>query len=203
MTLRFYYHPRSTFSRRVHIALLEKQIPFEPIEVDLAAGAHREPGYLSLNPYGRVPAIVDDGFTLYESAAILSYLEATRPTPPLIPADPAGRALVDMHLRLCDGQMARPTSLVIFPKRFLPESRWDVAAMSKARAEVEKHLGIVETQLADSDYLVRGALSLADICYIPSLHFLPLMEISAPPRVAAWRERLLNRPSSLATVPAL
>jgi len=203
MTLRFYYHPRSTFSRRVHITLLEKQIPFEPIEVDLAARAHREPGYLSLNPYGRVPVIVDDGFTLYESAAILTYLENTRPTPPLVPADPRGRALVDMHMRLCDAQMARPTSTIIFPKRFLPETRWDVAAMSKARADLEKHLGIVETQLADSDYLVRGGLSLADICYIPSLHFLPLMEIAPAPRVAAWRERLLNRPSALASVPVL
>lgn len=98
--LRLYHHPRSTFSRRVRILLLEKQVEHEPIEVEMAARAHRAMNYLALNPYGRVPTIDDNGVVLYESAAILQYLEATRPTPALVPADAAGRALVDMHLRL-------------------------------------------------------------------------------------------------------
>ncbi len=56
----------------------------------------------SLNPYGRVPTLEEDGFVLFESTAILNYLEATRPTPPLVPADTRNRALVDMHMKLCD-----------------------------------------------------------------------------------------------------
>jgi glutathione S-transferase len=200
--LRLYFHPASTYARRVRIALLEKGVEFEPVVLDMAARAHRAPDYLAVNPYGRVPAIDEDGFILYESSAILQYLEATRPRPPLAPADARGRALVDMHLRLCDLQMARPTGTIIFPKRFLPEPRWDRTAMAQAKAEIEKHLAIVERTLADRPYLVGDAYTLADVAYTPFLQFLPLMEIEAPPGVEAWRSRLLERPSALATVPA-
>jgi glutathione S-transferase len=72
----------------------------------MAARRHREQPYLSLNPYGRVPTLEEDGFVLFESTAILNYLEAMRPTPPLVPADVRGRALVDMHKKLCCCQLA-------------------------------------------------------------------------------------------------
>jgi len=201
--LRLYHHPRSTFGRRVRIALLEKKIEHESIELDMAARAHKAPEYLALNPYGRVPTIDDDGFVLYESAAILLYLEATRPPPPLMPSDAKGRALVDMHLRLCDGQLGRHVGAILFPKRFLPKEKWDAPAMAQAKTEIEKHLAIVEATLGNREYLVRDAFTLADIAYIPFLHFLALMEIEPGPRIAAWRSRLLARPSALATVPAV
>jgi len=199
--LRLYFHPASTYARRVRIALLEKDIDFEPVILDMAARAHRAPEYLALNPYGRVPTIDDDGFVLYESAAILQYLEATHPAPALLPADARGRARVDMHLRLCDLQMARPTGIIIFPKRFLSQERWDRAAMAQAKADIEKHLAIVEQTLGDRSFLVGDAYTLADVSYTPFLQFLPLMEIEPPPRVAAWRRRLLERPSAIATAP--
>jgi glutathione S-transferase len=69
--LTVYYHPLSTFSQRVRIALLEKSIPAELAEIDLPARAQFRPEYLSKNPYGRVPAIEEDGWVLYESTAIL------------------------------------------------------------------------------------------------------------------------------------
>ena len=199
--LRLYHHPFSTYGRRVRVALLEKRIEHQSVVIDLANRAHRTPEYLALNPYGRVPTIEDDGFVLYESAAILQYLEATRPKPALAPADAKGRALVDMHLRLCDLQMARPTGVIIFPKRFLPKEKWDAAAIAQAKTEIEKHLAIVEATLGNRDYLVGDAFTLADIAYLPFLQFLPLMEIEPGPHVAAWRTRLLARPSAQATVP--
>src|SRR5580765_8740837 len=122
--LRLYHHSRSTFARRVRIVLLEKKIEYEAIELDMMNRAHRAPEYLALNPYGRVPTIDDDGFVLYESAAIVQYLEATRPVPPLTPSSAKGRALVDMHLRLCDGQLGRYAGAILFPKRFLPKEKW-------------------------------------------------------------------------------
>ena len=146
--LKLHYHPLSTFSRRVRIALIEKQIAHESIVVDMAKGEHKQPAYRALNPYGRVPTIEEDGFVLYESTAILGYLEATRPTPPLVPSDLRQRALVDMHMKLCDLQMSRHTGTIIFPKRFLPKERWNAAAMDEAKKAIEKHLAIVETQLA-------------------------------------------------------
>src|SRR5436190_2084436 len=85
MAIKLHYHPLSTYSRRVRIALAEKQIPHELVVVDMPARRHREEPYLSLNPYGRVPTLEEDGLVLYESTAILNYLEATRPSPPLAP----------------------------------------------------------------------------------------------------------------------
>jgi glutathione S-transferase len=75
---------------------------------------------------------------LFESTAILNHLEATRPLPALVPADARGRALVDVHMKLCDLQLTRQAGIIVFPKRFLPKERWNNAAMAEARAEIEK-----------------------------------------------------------------
>ncbi|NGY03365.1 glutathione S-transferase family protein [Solimonas terrae] len=200
--IRLHYHPFSTYARRVLITLLEKGLKHEAVIIDMAARQHRSPEYLALNPYGRVPTLEEDGLVLYESSAILQYLEATHPQPALTPPDAKGRALVDMHLRLCDLQMASPTGTIIFPKRFMPKERWDMAAIEAAQKAIIKHLAIVEQQLGNNDYLVGNTYSLADIAYIPFIEFLPLMEITPGPAVAAWRERLLARPSSVETRPA-
>jgi glutathione S-transferase len=199
--IKLYYHPLSTFSRRVRIALAEKQIAYEAIIVDMAQKKHKDPAYLALNPYGRVPTLEENGFVLYESTAILNYLEATRAEPPLAPADLRQRALVDMHMKLCDIQMTRHTGTIIFAKRFLPKEKWNEAAMASAKSEIETHLAILDRQLAGKQYLVAEHFTLADICYLPFLEFLPLMEIVPPPAIAAWRERLLARPSARATKP--
>jgi glutathione S-transferase len=200
--LKLHYHPLSTYSRRVLIALREKGIEAELVPVDMAKGAHRAPDYLALNPYGRVPTLVEDGFVLYESTAILEYLEATHPTPPLVPADARGRALAAMHVKLCDIQLARQTGIIIFPKRFLPRERWDEAAMAQAKKEIERHLAIVERQLAGKEWMVGDRYSIVEVCYTPFVEFLPLMEITPPPAVAAWTARMLARPSARATKPA-
>ena len=75
----------STFSRRVRMALLEKDIEHELVVVDMAAGTHKKAEYLALNPYGRVPVIEEDGFVLYESTVILRYLDSLKPEPSLFP----------------------------------------------------------------------------------------------------------------------
>jgi len=200
--LKLYSHPLSTYSRRVRIVLLEKGLHAELVELDMAHGAHRQPDYLALNPFGRVPTLEDDGFVLYESTAILEYLEATHPTPPLVPPDPRGRALVAMHVKLCDIQLARQTGIIIFPKRFLPRERWDETAMAQAKKEIEKHLAIVEHQLAGREWMVGDRYSLVEVCYTPFVEFFPLMEVTPPPAVAAWTRRMLERPSARETKPA-
>jgi len=199
--IRLHYHPRSTYSRRVRIVLVEKRIAHDLVSVDMAARAHRQPAYRALNPYARVPTLEDDGFALYESTAILEYLELCYPQPPLVPGDARGRALVSMHMKLCDLEMAPPTSSIIFPKRFLPRERRDEAEMARSRSRIQQHLQILERQLDDRAYLVADTYTLADVCYTPFVYFLPLMEIEPPPAVAAWCERLLTRPSARDTEP--
>lgn len=200
--IKLYHHPDSTYARRVVMALIEKGIPHELVLVDMAAREHRSAAYRALNPQGRVPTLVEDDFVLYESTAILEYLEACFPAPALVPADARGRALVAMHMKLCDIQMARQAGTIIFPRRFLPPARWNNDAMAQAKTEIEAHLAILETRLAGGSYLVPDAFSLADLCYTPFVHFLPLMEITPPAAVAEWAARLLARPSALQTAPA-
>jgi glutathione S-transferase len=168
----------------------------------MVARKHREPAYLALNPYGRVPVLEEQSFVLYESNAILQYLEATHPDPPLVPADEKGRALVDMHMRLCDLQMARPTGQIIFPKRFLPKEKWDAAIMSRAKAEIEAHLAVLDRQLDGRQFLVADRFSLAEVSYAPFLQFLPLIEIDPPLAIADWTNRILSRPSAVQTKPS-
>jgi glutathione S-transferase len=200
--MKLYYFPASTFSRRVRVALLEKDISCELIELSLPTGQHKQDWYAALNPYSKVPTLMIGDLALYESAAILTYLEATHPTPPLLPSDARGRALVDMHVRLCDAHLGRYAGAILMPKRFLPEANWDRQAMEAARQEIDRHLAIIERELGDRPYLVGDSFTLADIVYLPFLHFLALMEVAAGPRVMAWAERVLARPSAQATVPA-
>ena len=201
MGLKLHYNPLSTFSRRVLIAFAEKQVPHELVVVDMAARRHREQPYLSLNPYGRVPTLEEDGFVLFEVDGNPQLFGGNTADPALVPADARGRALVDMHMKLCDLQLTRHAGTVIFPKRFLPKERWNSAAMAEAKAEIEKHLAILDKQLAGKTYLVAEQFSLAEVCYMPFLDFLPLMEITPPTAVAVWSERLLARRSAVATRP--
>lgn len=183
------------------MSLLEKEIPFELVLVDMAKKEHFGPDYLALNPYGRVPTVVDGDFVLYESTAILDYLEALHPEPALVPSSPRERALVSQHIKLCDVEVGSHTEDLIFPSRFVPREKWDLDAMQRARDEIDRHLAILGRALGDGAWLVGGRYSLADLCYTPFAEFFSLLGLSVPTNVAAWTERLLARPSAQATKP--
>ena len=143
---------------------------------------------------------MEDDFVLYESTAILNYLEAIHPSPPLTPADPRGRALVDMHMKLCDLELTRQTGTIIFPKRFLPEQRWNLAEMARAKAEIEQR-GDPGAFAGGSGYLVAEMYTLAEVYIRPSSSSFRLWN-RAPSSVGAWAERILNRPSAVRTRPS-
>src|SRR5229473_6821470 len=82
MALAFYYASGSPYAWRVWLALEHKGIPYEMKTLSFDAGDLRKPEFLKLNPRHRVPVIVDDGFVLYESAAIVEYLEDREPGEP-------------------------------------------------------------------------------------------------------------------------
>ena len=93
--MKFFSFWRSLASFRVRIALNLKQVPVDVVFVDIDANAHRDADYRSVNPQMALPALVlDDGTALFQSLAILEYLDEKYPNPPLLPADPVGRARV-------------------------------------------------------------------------------------------------------------
>ena len=197
-----YTHPLSTYAQRVHIALLEKGVTWDIRTVDMGKKEHRAPEYLAINPYGRVPALVDGALKLAESSAILDYLEAKHPTPPLLPASDEGRAEAHMHVKLCDLQFAGHVGTLIFPKRFLPEERWQRELMANASKQIARHFAILDAHLAQREWLVGDAFSLADVAYAPFLAFQGLLDVDVPAHVQAYAQRLEVRPSVAATRPA-
>ncbi len=78
----------------MRIALSEKHIVWEPVYVNLRANEHKTPEFLAINPYGKVPVLLDEGAVIYESTVVNEYLEDRFPDPPLMPRDPLGRAEV-------------------------------------------------------------------------------------------------------------
>lgn len=198
--MQLYYHPNSTYSRRVRIAAIEKGIDLELVPVAMEKLAHRRREYLSINPMGRVPTLVDGDFKLYESSAILEYLEERFPDTALLPADREARALARMFMQLSNVDFGAPGSTIYFPRRFLPEARWNREEMARAQKQIQRHLSALEERLQNRAYLC-DAYSLADICYAPFLHFRELLEVPFPPAVEAWAIRLLQRPAMMATIP--
>ncbi|TIP59232.1 MAG: maleylacetoacetate isomerase, partial [Mesorhizobium sp.] len=103
LVLHNYY--RSSTSYRVRIALEMKGLTYQYVPHHLRHGEHLEPAYLSVNPQGLVPALIlGDGTLLTQSLAIIEFLDETRPEPPLLPQDAAGRARVRMLAQMiaCD-----------------------------------------------------------------------------------------------------
>jgi len=191
----------STYCRRVRVALHEKGVEVE--EVDTPKAERETPAYRELNPWGRIPVLVDGDLVLFESSAILQYVEERFPEPPLVPSDAAGRALVAMHVKLCDLEYAPHAVAIQRPKRFRPRETWDHEAMARARDPIAAHYAILEHQLAGGDWLVADRFTHADLAYLPFLHFHELLEVDLPPRVMAWWERMSRRPSARATEPEM
>ena len=90
--IKLYTFPPSTNSRKVRIALLEKGLEFERVNVDLSKREQKNPEYLKIHPFGQIPALDDEGFVIYDSTVINEYLEDEYPYPPLMPSDSEGRA---------------------------------------------------------------------------------------------------------------
>lgn len=199
--MKLYFHPYSTFARRTLIYIKERGLSAELIPVDMASKEHKGDIYRKLNPYGRVPCLQDGSLTLFESAAILYYLEDKHPDAGLLPSDIRQRALCRMHIGLCDGEFGVPSTKVLLPKRFVPKAKWDMAKIVANEQIIERHLAITSRYLGDQDYLVNNAFSLADLAYMPFLEFLPLYDIEIPENISAWANRLLARDSAVATKP--
>lgn len=187
--LKFYYNPRSPMARRVWRGLLEKDIEFEPILMKLN-GDQFQPEYLEINPFHHVPVIIDDGFRMVESIAILEYLETKYPTPTLLPKETQALATVRMV------QMVSANELV--PKLLpLMLENQDSAKFTEAKQQIEKVFGFFSDTLKDNSYFGGDNLSLADIVAGTDISFFLHLGINLSnyPNLNNWFEHLMQRPS--------
>ncbi|MEM7712319.1 MAG: glutathione S-transferase family protein [Cyanobacteria bacterium P01_A01_bin.68] len=187
--LKFYYNSRSPMARRVWRGLLEKDIPFEGIVMNLN-GDQFQPDYLQIHPFHHVPAIVDDGFRMIESIAILEYLETKYPTPPLLPKDTQALATVRMVQMVSTNELMPKTIPLILNNQDSPK-------FIEAKHHVEKVLEFFADNLKDNDYFGGENLSLADIIVGKDISFLPHLGIDfgKHSNLNNWFERLMQRES--------
>jgi len=174
-------------------------IPFERIDAGGAFGRVREPDYIAKNPNGLVPTIEEpDGFTLWESNAILRYLARTRaPGHAISPADPRTAANGDRWMDWQLGSLNRPMTVVFFTYIRTPEAERDWPATHKALAEANTLWAMVDQQLQDRPYLCGPDLTLADIALGIQVHrwFTMPIERQPMPALRAWYDRLLAQPA--------
>ena len=205
-TIRFYYGSGSPFAWRVQLALEEKGIAYDATLLSFPAGDLKKPEYLAISPHGKVPALVEDGVALYESQAILEYLEETRPTPALLPAAPKERALVrieELEAVTYFSEAFRVLGGLLF---FTPVEKRDEKAIAQARGNVRGLLEVLEKRASRRGglYVMGGALTRADLTWIPFVELAGRAGVDvepAMPWLAVWRGRMRARPAYHKTYP--
>ncbi|MGD1859881.1 MAG: glutathione S-transferase family protein [Leptolyngbyaceae cyanobacterium] len=186
--LQFYYNPVSVNSRRVWVALLEKQIPFEPVVINLDGDQFADE-FAKVNPLQRVPVIIDNGLTVVESLAILAYLESRYPSPALMPNEPAAIAQVRMVETITVVELQPET----FPlTRSLVGLTVNPDKLEAAQQRINQILQFFEALLGNTPYFIGETLTLADIVAGTLIPSLPLINY---PQLQAWAERLTRRES--------
>ena len=168
--MKLYQTYTSPFPTRVRLVLYAKGLSPEIIEPPgFHATVESKGDYYSINPIGRVPALItDDGRALPESEVICEYLEDAYPDPPLLPKDPWGRAQVRLISRLCDFYLVM-AMVPLFTASGMSRKRWDRAAIDKALKAVGTALGYIEAYISEAGYAVGDTLTWADGALTPQL----------------------------------
>jgi glutathione S-transferase len=199
--IRFYYGSGSPFSWRVQLVLEEKSLPYEPVLLSFQKGEHKTPAHLARSPHGKVPALEDDGVVLYESTAIVEFLEERYPTPALLPAEPAARARVRIEELEAVDYFAETFRVLGRQVFFTPAERRDAAQIEAARADVRAGLQRLEARAAGrgGGFVAGDRLTRGDLAWLPFVELAARAGVDPDPAsmpwLVAWRGRLRARPS--------
>jgi RNA polymerase-associated protein len=177
---------RCPYCARVRIVLAEKGVEYETVVIDLD---DRPAWIYEKNPTGRVPVLEEGAFVLPESAVINEYLNERYPEPPLLPADPAQRALARVRMFRFD-DLSKPYYTV---------RRGD----DGARSRLDKELARLDAALETQPFLTGPEFGLADIAYVPwILRARDRMQVDLHPfpALVGWVEGLAGRPSIAAEI---
>jgi glutathione S-transferase len=163
--------------------LEELGLPYEFVMLDLQAGEHLQPAYLAINPAGKVPAIVDGDFRLWESGAILLYL-----------SEKYGGATLSVEQRAEFAQWTLFANATLGPGVFVEASR---------EREAPRLFGMLDTRLEQQPFLVGDEFTVADVAVGSMLNYIPLMlklDLSSYPAMTDYMRRLAERPAFQASI---
>lgn len=198
--LTFYAGSGSPYAWRVWLTLEHKQVPYELRMLSFSAGDTRKPEYLAINPRGLVPSIVDEGMALWESSAIVEYLEDRYPERSVFPRDVRERARVRRLIREADQYLATGSELIVDQVFFQPDaSKRDAEAIAKGREMSAAELAHLERELR-TPFLAGETAGAADYTWYPLLALLHRLEFRSQkmfepgPRTQAWKKRIESLP---------
>lgn len=206
--MRLYSGPLSLFSRKVEIALYEKGIDFERIEVAFTQTQGyrpKHPDVIAANPKGQVPMLVDGDLTLFDSTVIIEYFEDAYPIPPLYPPDPREKArcrLVELYAD--EILLADVRRLMYRTEPSLTDAERQKARQEQGRRGEEgilSHYGWLEQQLTSKEYFC-GTFSVADVAMVMTIYYAvrlngPSLQSQA---LATWYGRIGELPSAVRVV---
>ncbi|CAN6707787.1 unnamed protein product [Malus baccata var. baccata] len=189
---------------RVLVCLVEKEVDFETVPIDLLKGENKHPDFLKLQPFGTVPLIQNGDYTLYESRAIMRYYAEKYKSQgtDLLGKTIEERGLVEQWLEVEAHNFQPPIYNLVVHILFAPVLGFpsDPKILQESEEKLGKVLDIYEEQLSNSKYLAGDFFSLADISHLPFTHFLVAnmgkeYMIKDRKHVSAWWDDISNRPS--------
>jgi glutathione S-transferase len=198
--MKLYGDPGSVCTRKVLAVLAEKGHDAEFILVSVKGGEHKKPEHLVRQPFGVVPALEDDGFLMYESRAIMRYLDQKLPGPALTPTNLQDRTRMDQWMSVEQSYFSGPAMKAILQMlgKFAGREP-DMNLVEQGKAGVAKPLDVMAKHLEANDYLAGKQFTLADISWAPYVQ--RFMDfgigdvITERPAVAAWWQRVSSRPA--------
>jgi len=190
---------RSTSSNVMKVIWLleELHLPYERMDVGGPFGKTNTPEYRAMNPTGLVPTWEEDGFSLWESNAILRYLCAAHaPDSALFPRAPRRRADIDRWMDAQQTVLNRPQGVLFVGLIRTPPEKRDQAAITQAIGEAADAWRLIGTELGKHPFICGDTLTLADMCWGVHVHRWLNMDFDRPEvaNLSAWYERLLQRP---------
>ena len=196
--MKLYFFQQSRASR-VRWMLEELGIPYELAPVDMSKGEHKHPAYMKVHPMGSLPAIEDNGFPLFESAAIIMQLADKHPEKQLVPAVGTNeRGEYYQWILFAMTEAEQPIVNIAQHTRFLPEAERLPEVVARASKRFKAVAAVLEERMKSRDFILGGTFSAADVVLGGVLSFASRVGQLGDdtPALKAYLERLMARPAA-------
>jgi glutathione S-transferase len=194
--LKIFGHPASTCTRKVLMTLAETNTPFEMNVVDFAKNEHKAEAHLRRQPFGRIPALDDDGFELFESRAMCRYLN-DKAGGKLVPTDLKARAKMEQWISIETSEFS--AHAMKFVAEHIFKRPQEPAVLEAAGKALDTTSGVMEKALAKTPFISGADFTVADICFMPYIEYAmgtPAKDIFAKyPHVMSWWNKISERPT--------